>query len=82
MIKTETVALNGQQFLHTFSDSNFYLERAGVKYEEAYDPVGLYRNYTETLEKIVIPIEDDTEATIDDYKDALIDMGVDVSEEK
>lgn len=82
MIKTETVALNGQQFLHTFSDSNFYLERAGVKYEEAYDPIGTGRTYTETSEEIVLPVEEDTEATIEDYKEALTELGVNVNEEE
>ena len=82
MIKTEAVELNGRTFLHTFSDANFFIERDGVKYEEAYDPIGTGRTYTETSEEIVLPVEEDTEATIDDYKEALTELGVNVDEEK
>lgn len=82
MIKTETVELMGKQFLHTFSDSGFYIVRDEVKYEDAYDPIGTGRIYTETTEEIVLPVEEDTEATIDDYKEALTELGVNVNEEK
>lgn len=36
----------------TYSDKNFYIEREGVKYCEAIDPVELNRQYTETDEPI------------------------------
>lgn len=47
MIKTETVTINGKQFVHTYSDEGRYVVREGVEYEEAYDPAELDRQYTE-----------------------------------
>lgn len=32
----------------TYSDANYYIERDGVRYAEAVDPVDLNRIYTET----------------------------------
>ena len=55
-IKTEQVEINGNPFILTYSDANFYIERDGVKYADAVDPVNSGREYTETDE--VIEIED------------------------
>lgn len=48
MIKTETTTINGKDFLKTYSDEGFMIERDGVQYEEAIDPIDTERNYTET----------------------------------
>lgn len=48
MIKTETITINGKQFIRTYSDSGFMIERDNVKYDEAIDPIGLEREYIET----------------------------------
>lgn len=52
MIQKETITINGSEFERTYSDENLYIEREGVKYAEAVDPIGSDREYTETDEKI------------------------------
>lgn len=54
MIVTETYELNGVQMTKTYSNINHYVERDGVRYEEAHDPVAMNRTYTETDEVIVV----------------------------
>ena len=57
MIKTETVTINDREFLRTYSDEGFMIERDGVQYSEAIDPIGFEdRVYTETDVKIEEPI--------------------------
>lgn len=53
MIKTETVTIDNKDFTYTYSDKGFCISRDGILYEEAYDPIGAGREYTETE----IPIE-------------------------
>lgn len=58
MIKTETVTINDREFRKTYSDEGFMIERDGVQYSEAIDPIGFEdRIYTETDVKIEEPIE-------------------------
>ena len=71
MIITETVVVNGKQFIKTYSDENKYIECGGATYSEAFDPAEIERNYTETD----IAIETN-EATESDYINALEDLGV------
>ena len=73
MIKTEIITINGRQFQRTWSDAGFLIERDGVQYSEAVDPIGFDRIYKETT----IPLEDE-DATIDDYQKALSELGVSV----
>lgn len=47
MIITEMVEISGRQFIHTRSDSNRYIVRDGIPYEDAYDPAEFGRKYTE-----------------------------------
>ena len=56
MIQKETITINGIEFERAYSDKNLYIEREGVKYAEAVDPVGIDRRYTETE----IPIESES----------------------
>lgn len=59
MIKTETVTINDREFRRTYSDEGYMIERDGVQYSEAIDPIGFEdRVYTETDVKIEEPIED------------------------
>jgi hypothetical protein len=60
MLVTETRTINDKQFTYNYSDSGFYIERDGILYAEAYDPIDSGRVYTETD----TPIEptEDTEA--------------------
>lgn len=56
MIKEEIVEFNGTKFRRTYSDENFMIERDGVKYCDAIDPIGFEdRVYTETDIKIEEP---------------------------
>lgn len=72
MIYIETITLNGKQYQRTYSDTCM-VERDGVLYSEAIDPVDSGRTYTESD----VPLETD-EATEADYQDALAKLGVDV----
>ena len=58
MVKTETVIINEKAFCHTYSDAGRYLVQDGTGsiYEEAYDPGGIARTYTEGE---LIPISDE-----------------------
>ena len=67
--------INGVVYDYTYSDSGFMIERDGVRYSEAVDPLDSGRVYTETEE----PIETGTEdATEEDYREALKGFGVEV----
>ena len=48
MIVTEKIELNGIEYIRNYSDEGFYIERDGVKYGEAIDPVDSNRVYQET----------------------------------
>lgn len=52
MIVTETITLNGVDYLHNYSDAGFVIERDGERYADAIDPLDSGRTYTETDEKI------------------------------
>ena len=54
MVITETIELNGKNYIRNYSDQGFYIERDGVKYGEAIDPIGYDRIYTETDEYVCI----------------------------
>lgn len=59
MLYVENVAIGGREFTRTWSDT-FMIERDGVMYSEAIDPIGSGRTYTETsvpLEQIEEPDE-------------------------
>lgn len=51
MLKTETVTINGTDYIHTYSDAGYMIERDGVRYSDAIDPVDSGREYEETDEK-------------------------------
>ena len=48
MIIKTIVTINGKDFEKTYSDRGFKIERDGVQYDEAIDPVGSGREYAET----------------------------------
>ena len=52
MLITELIEINDTTYIHNYSDIGCYIERDGVKYAEAIDPVGTDRIYTETEEVI------------------------------
>lgn len=63
MIKTEIIKINDNDYVRTFSDSNRYVVREGISYEEAIDPVESGREYTEgeLIEVIAEPTPEATE---------------------
>lgn len=64
----------------TYSDAGFMIEREGVRYSEAIDPVEMNRQYIETDEPIASEGEvvDPFKATEADYQAALAEFGVKV----
>lgn len=57
MIVVDKFYIGEKEFLRTWSDEGFYIERDGVKYSEACDLEYLHRTYTETDEPIEHPEE-------------------------
>lgn len=75
MIIQTTKEINGVIYAYAYSDSSYMIERDGVRYSEAVDPLNSGRVYTETDE----PIDMGTgEATVEDYQTALNEFGVEV----
>lgn len=72
MIKSEIVTINGTEYVRTWSDLSMMIERDGAMYEEAIDPMGSGRTYTETAQ----PIVHEGEAEEADYLAALERFGV------
>ena len=69
--------INGVVYDYAYSDSSYMIERDGVRYSEAVDPLDSGRLYTETDE----PIDVDTrEETVEDYKAALKILGVETED--
>lgn len=70
MIKTETIIINGNEFVRTYSTIGKYVVRDGVKYSEAIDLPSMGYVYIESEDYFS---EDVTEA---DYIAALAELGV------
>lgn len=64
MIISETIKLNDKNYTKVYSDAGFYIERNGVFYVEAVDPLGSGREYVETT----MLIETEPESTEDKLK--------------
>ena len=75
MIVQTTKEINGVTFTYTYSDAGNMIERDGVRYSEAVDPLDSGRVYTETDEPIDMGTD---EATVEDYQTALNEFGVEV----
>ena len=63
MIVTETYQTNadGTVLIRTYSDIGMYIERDGVQYVDAIDPINTGRVYTETNIPIPVEITEDVE---------------------
>ena len=48
MVRQEIIKCNNTNYIRTYSDSGFKVVRDGVEYDEAIDPVGSGREYTES----------------------------------
>ena len=68
MIIQTTKEINGIVYAYTYSDSGNMIERDGVRYSEAVDPIDSGRVYTETDEPIDVGTK---EETVEDYKAAI-----------
>ena len=58
MIIQTTKEINGVVYDYAYSDSGFMIERDGIRYSEAVDPLNSGRVYTETDELIEIKTDD------------------------
>lgn len=72
MIVPETLTINEKEFIKTYSDSGYKIERDGIRYSEAIDPVEFGRQYTETDE----PIRKNSIAAFADYRKSLKSLEV------
>ena len=52
MLITELIEINDTTYIRNYSDQGLFIERDGIKYAEAIDPVETDRIYTETEEVI------------------------------
>ena len=77
MIIQTTKEINGVVYDYAYSDSGYMIERDGVRYSEAVDPIDSGRLYTETDEPIDVGTK---EETMEDYKTALQILGVETEE--
>lgn len=77
MIIQTTKEINGVVYAYTYSDSGYMIERDGVHYSEAVDPLDSGRLYTETDELIDAGTK---EETVKDYKAAFQILGVEAEE--
>ena len=77
MIVQTTQEINGVVYAYTYSDSGFMVERDGVRYSEAVDPLDSGRVYTETDEQAEVGTRESTE---EDYKAALKILGVETED--
>ena len=77
MIVQTTKEINGVVYDYAYSDSGNTIERDGVRYSEAIDPLDSGRVYTETDEPIGVGTK---EETVEDYKAALKILGVETEE--
>ena len=63
MIQTETLEKNGRMLIRTYSDRGVYIQRDGVRYESAVDPIETGRTYTEMDD--IIPVETGVSERVD-----------------
>lgn len=57
MIIQTTKEINGVVYDYAYSDSGFMIERDGIRYSEAVDPLNSKRVYTETEAPIEIDLQ-------------------------
>lgn len=85
MVKYETLA---NDFVKAYSDAGYYIHGGNPEgdYVEAVDPASAGRIYKETATKIETTdgtaTDDDAEATIEDYQNALKSLGVNIDEKE
>ena len=65
MIVQTIKEINGVMYDYAYSDSGYMIERDGVRYSEAVDPLDSGRLYTETDEPVEIWTREETQQYID-----------------
>ena len=78
MIISETVKIDDRNYTKTASDSGFYIERNGIRYVEAIDPLGSCREYTETSEAIIETEPETTEAKLEKVSEKVEKLSADL----
>ena len=63
MIIKTTKEINGVMYDYAYSDSGYMIERDGVRYSEAVDPLNSGRVYTET-DELTEPADEPTETEL------------------
>lgn len=76
MIQTETITIGSRQLIRTYSDAGMKIERDGIRYDEAVDPIDSGRTYTETTEPVGVFEAENKEQ---EYLGYLQQLGVDTS---
>ncbi len=61
---------DGEKLYRRYSDGGFYIERDGTLYEEAVDPEGTEREYTETNELFPVDLAKEDLSEITDKAEA------------
>lgn len=56
MLIKEVVTINGTEFNHTYSDAGFYIERDGVEYSDAIDPIDIERDTLKQMKRLKMKI--------------------------
>lgn len=84
MLITEIVTIDGRQFVYNHSDEDYFIERDGVMYSEAYDPIEFQnkRIYSETLVKIQKDEPKEPEEELKDSKEEVEEEKVEEPEEE
>lgn len=57
MVIQEVKEINNKQYIYHYSDKGFHIERDGVRYSSAIDPLESKREYAETDELIEKDVE-------------------------
>ena len=73
MIVKEIVTIDGRKFVYNHSDKDFFIERDGVMYSEAYDPIEFQneRIYSETSIKIEKEEPKESEEKVEDSEEEI-----------
>lgn len=77
MIISETVKIDDKNYTKTASDSGFYIERNGIRYVEAIDPLGSGREYTET-DTLIETEPETTEAKLEKVSEKVEKLSADL----
>ena len=58
MIVKDIVTFGDTEFMRHYSDAGYQIERDGIRYDEAIDPIDSGREYIET-DELIAPVNED-----------------------